>query len=401
MTREIPTILFGAFDRHNFGDLLFPHIVAALLKRKNLLYAGLAERDLRACDGHQVQALAQLVSHWSEQAVNIIHVGGELLTCDAWEAAVMLLPPEQAQAAIVHFDGKPREKAAWAQRVLRLASLAPYTMPQELFPCAASVIYNAVGGADLDKREPALRTEIVCKLRKANAVGVRDKTTQACLHAEGIHAQLLPDPAVMVAELFGTVIRQQAQTGEVAQVLRSFPNGYIAMQFSTDFDDDDSLNRIASQLDQAARSSGLGVALFRAGAAPWHDDLKCYQRLAARLSTAPVRIFTSLKIWDICALIACSRAYIGSSLHGRIVAMAFALPRVNLIHPAQAIHIGKQAAFAQTWETACMPTTVVMDNIADGLHDAMAADRDQLKYIAAKLVAEYRQGFHALCRPLK
>jgi hypothetical protein len=26
-----PTILLGAFDRHNFGDLLFPHLAAALL----------------------------------------------------------------------------------------------------------------------------------------------------------------------------------------------------------------------------------------------------------------------------------------------------------------------------------------------------------------------------------
>ena len=26
-----PIILFGAFDRHNFGDLLLPHIAAALM----------------------------------------------------------------------------------------------------------------------------------------------------------------------------------------------------------------------------------------------------------------------------------------------------------------------------------------------------------------------------------
>ena len=38
----IPTILFGAFDRHNFGDLLFPHVTARLLGRSVLLFAGLA-----------------------------------------------------------------------------------------------------------------------------------------------------------------------------------------------------------------------------------------------------------------------------------------------------------------------------------------------------------------------
>ena len=81
--------------------------------------------------------------------------------------------------------------------------------------------------------------------------------------------------------------------------------------------------------------TGYGVAFFRAGAAPWHDDLACYRRVAARMRTAAVKIFTSLDIWDICALIAASRAYCGSSLHGRIVAMAYALPRLNLIHPSQ------------------------------------------------------------------
>ncbi|MBE0547855.1 MAG: polysaccharide pyruvyl transferase family protein, partial [Rubrivivax sp.] len=35
-------ILFGAFDRHNLGDLLFPHIAAALLPGRTLVYAGLA-----------------------------------------------------------------------------------------------------------------------------------------------------------------------------------------------------------------------------------------------------------------------------------------------------------------------------------------------------------------------
>lgn len=46
-----PVVLFGAFDRHNLGDLLFAHIAAALLPGKDLIHAGLAERDLRALGG--------------------------------------------------------------------------------------------------------------------------------------------------------------------------------------------------------------------------------------------------------------------------------------------------------------------------------------------------------------
>jgi hypothetical protein len=400
-TSGIPTILFGAFDRHNFGDLLFPHIVAALLEEKNLIFAGLTERDLRSCGGHQVSPLAQLAAQYGERPVNIIHVGGELLTCNAWEAAVMLLPPHQAQEAIARFDAHPEDALEWARGKLGVSAMAPYTVQRKLFPHATGVIYNAVGGVELDHVDPAMRAEVLASLKAANEVSVRDNKTRAVLNSAGIAARLIPDPAVMVAELFGAHIRQRAKEGEAAQVLKRFPQGYIAAQFSADFGDDETLTEIAAQLDRIAISSGFGVAFFRAGAAPWHDDLRCYQRVAARMQVPSVKIFASLNLWDICALIAHSRAYCGSSLHGRIVSMAFALPRVNLLHPTQVKQPAKQAAFAATWEEAGIPATVEVHEIAGGIRHALATDPEQLKRTASELVTHYRQGFNATSAGLK
>jgi len=34
-----PPVLFGAFDRHNFGDLLFPHLLTALLPGQPFSFA--------------------------------------------------------------------------------------------------------------------------------------------------------------------------------------------------------------------------------------------------------------------------------------------------------------------------------------------------------------------------
>lgn len=398
MTRDatsIPTILFGAFDRHNFGDLLFPHIAAALLQEKNLLFAGLAERDLRCYGGHRVKALTQLAAHWEEHPVNIIHAGGELLTCDAWEAAVMLLLPRQAQEVIKSFDAHAEEGLEWAHNQLGISALAPYTVRRDLFPGAATVIYNAVGGVDLDKRDPAMRAEVAANLKAADEVSVRDRWTQALLHAMGISARLLPDCAVMVAELFGAKIRQRAKEGELARILQAFPQGYMAVQFSADFGDDETLPEIAAQLDRTVLSSGYGIAFFRAGAAPWHDDLLCYQRVATRMRTSSVMIFTSLDLWDICALIAHSRAYAGSSLHGRIVAMAFALPRINLSHPAQE-QSSKQTAFTVAWEEPGMPATVAVHDIAQGIGDALATDPIQRQRTAEELAVLYRQEFNSI-----
>src|SRR5438445_8455597 len=102
-----------------------------------------------------------------------------------------------------------------------------------------------------------------------------------------------------------------------------------------------------------------------------HDDLLCYKHSAARIHAPSVKIFRSLNLWDICALIAYSRVYFGSSLHGRIVAMAFALPRINLHHPAQAMRPTKQAAFAATWEQAGMPAAGEVHESAQGIRHAL------------------------------
>lgn len=392
----LPTLIFGAFDRHNFGDLLFPHVAAALLPERRLIFAGLAERDMRPWGGHPVHAIAQLAGQWGGQAIRLLHAGGELLTCKAWEAALMLQPPAAAQVIIDRLDTRPSAKQAWTEGILGLPARAPYCISPRLFPHAQRIVYCAVGGVEFAESPDALRDEVIDDLRAANAVGVRDRLTLAHLRAAGLTARLMPDPAVMVAELFGPSIAAHASRGELADIRSAFPDGYLAVQLSADFGDDATLAAVADQLDRAAAAHGFGIALFRAGAAPWHDDLDCLQRLAARLRTRPLALLDSLHLWDICAFIAHSRAYCGSSLHGRIVAMAFGLPRISLLHPRQAGHPTKQAAFAATWEPPGHPGAVHVADIAGSLARTLATDPAQRRQSAHELAALYRQSFSAL-----
>lgn len=387
-----PAILFGAFDRHNFGDLLFPHVAASLLGNTSLLFAGLVPRDLRDCGGYRVHALAQLARHWGERSATLIHVGGEILTCDAWQAAVMLQSPADAQAIIAQLDGYPEKQRDWARRQIGIDARAPYCVPRKLFARHVSLVYAGVGGVGLDRCDPALRAEVLAELKNADAVSVRDRQTLAHLAEAGIKASLVPDPAVMVAELFGAQIRQPRSVQ--ALIRERFPAGYIAVQFSADFGDDATLAVIASGLEEVIKMSGYGVVFFRAGSAPWHDDTDCFERVVARLPERSAALFPSLKLWDICALIAGCRAYCGSSLHGRIVAMAFARPRVNLCHPA--LGADKQIAFASTWD-ADLPATVSLAGIAQGIGRILATDPEQLRDTAAELAQRYREGFKALC----
>lgn len=394
---DTPVILFGAFDRHNFGDLLFPHVAAAMLPGHEPIFAGLAERDLRAEGGHRVAALSAVAARLGERPATLIHVGGEILTCDAWQAAVMLTPPDEARRLVARLDARPREQREWAARMLGTDARAPYaTAARAALRGPLRVAYLAVGGVELGACDGELRADVLAALAGADDVSVRDRQTQAQLQAAGIAARLAPDPAVMIAELFGEQVRAHAALGEVERLREAFPQGYLAVQFSADFGDDETLTRLAAQFDRACASTGLGVALFRAGAAPWHDELDVLRRLAARMRSGTAQVFASLDLWDLCALVAVSRGYCGSSLHGRIVAMAFALPRVNLRHPSARARTGKQAAFASTWDLAEMPAVVDVDDAAAAIERALAADPARLAHSAARLAAHFREAFAAM-----
>jgi hypothetical protein len=386
---ESRTVVFGAFDRHNLGDLLFAHVVAALLPGPAPIFAGIAERDLSAWGGHRVQALARLAG--DPQPTSIIVAGGEVLSCEAWEAAVMVLPEGEANAAAARFGREPARRAQRAQQMLGTARRAPYAPAKAMFAFPVRLIYNAVGGVELATREAGLRDEVTATLRSADCISVRDRVTQAALAAQGIAAALVPDCGVLVAELFGNRIRARGLQGEPAAVRAAFPQGYLAVQFSADCEDDATLATLARALDAAAQVTGCAIVFFRVGTAPWHDALEPYRRAAQRMH-GRVHVFESPHIQDICALIAGSRGFAGTSLHGHIVAAAFALPRVSFAPAHAAGRPSKQEAYLASWEMAEQPGVVPVDDLAAGLVQALSADPQQLAAHSARLAGLCREG---------
>lgn len=305
-----PPVFFGAFDRHNLGDILLAHVAAEEIAAGDGAFAGMVTRDLAPWGGQHVSALESFT-----KSLTLIHVGGELLDCDAAQAAYMLDEPGPH----------------WRRR-------APYVVARHELPPGSQVEFRAVGGVELGARDEAFRDEVLAALREARSVSVRDRTTRALLDAAGIDAALVPDPVTRIASLFGERIR--------ARIQRRDP--YVAVQFAAECGDDATLAAFARGLERV----GLPVVLFRAGAAPWHDALEPYRRLALR-SARPMRVFESLDVWDICGLIAGSSGYIGTSLHGRLVAESFDVPVLSLEREQGAAE--KLRAYLATWSPGDAP----------------------------------------------
>jgi len=165
-------ILFGAFDRHNFGDLLLGRCAAAARPGRAPVFAGLAARDLRAFDGHRVRALAEVIADHEREAADFVHVGGELITTTAWEAAVMLQSPRAARAAIAAYDRQPVAREAWARRVLGCGRRLPYLVAAGALPPRWRVHFDAVGGSGLAGLAADQRAEALAALRQAESHSV-------------------------------------------------------------------------------------------------------------------------------------------------------------------------------------------------------------------------------------
>ncbi|HJV24261.1 MAG TPA: polysaccharide pyruvyl transferase family protein [Aromatoleum sp.] len=340
-------ILFGAFDRHNFGDLLLAHCAAAGEAREPV-FAGLAARDLRANGGHHVIPISEAIARHGAEPAELVIVGGEILTTTAWEAAVMLQTPADAAQAIRLHDRNETARNDWARRTLQDPHPLPYVLNKDDLPTGWTVEFRAVGGVRFEALSPAARREAVRALAAADRVTVRDVVTQAALSRHGVRARLARDPASESARLFGPQLPERIQLEKLAASGRPFLR-WIAVQTASQWGDDATLARIASRVASVAQREDCSVVLFCAGTAPWHDDLETLVRLAQHLRSqaadVPVAVFKSTRVFDICALLAGAYRYVGTSLHGWIVANSFGVPSSCLV-----AHKGdKAAAYLDTW----------------------------------------------------
>ena len=197
-------------------------------------------------------------------------------------------------------------------------SKAVYVSRKEWFANPGVFITNTMGGANR-----ASRDVVAALSRDKTFASFRDYVPQSV--PGGV---LAPDSVVMLKRLCG----RRVEAATLAFGPAFLEKRYIALQMR-DFGKNKQLGELAAQVAAIARrEQPCDVVLFRAGAAYGHDTLRSLRDFKELLSEADpmvtVQVFQDINIWSIAALIANAELVISTSLHVRIVAFAYAVPRM-------------------------------------------------------------------------
>ena len=374
MTRAV--LLIGAFDRFNFGDLLFPHILRHVFDdlgvEARYLYGALEGVDLRARGGVCTLPLSSLKGDRFGPDDAAVVAGGEVLSArwlDAWLGAAGRRTSLATKLA-ARVLGTSLVDAA-CRRLLGGRRPQPWVLDARDLGGELSVIYNAVGGVGLDRLPPGLRSATRDRLGRAAHLSVRDPETRRVLESWDLplDVELAPDCGVLVADVFPVEALARGATPMLAATLQRLGGRYVVFQVGR-YPAWGRIGELAAGIARVHAETGLAVLLLPLGQASGHDDVVPLRRIRSRLGAVPAELLPAPTVTDILAAIAGAELFMGSSLHGNLAALAYGVPHVPF-----GPRVGKLDATLRCWDRTCTDGSVPIAELAPAATTALDLDR--------------------------
>jgi hypothetical protein len=351
-------LFLGAYERDNFGDLLL------LLATERYLPSEAVERaaaapfaaDMTGSLGRHVPAYAPILA---AEPMDVVWTVGGGVGSVYLDLAYRLSATSAGRKAFLETPEADRPGylgEAMGGTVVEW----PYVPALSAFPLqeGAISILNSAGLAGLAGLRPQSRAAALAALRELTALSVRDQRSLAVARRFGLEPSLAPDIVHTLA---------------LSRPVDRFAPGPVVVQASAAALGGSGLADLAASLAESSVVRARGVSVLLAGVAYRHDSPALAGQLAADLSArldAPVPIIGTRRPLELAAAIGQASAFVGSSLHGRVVSAAYDVPRV-------AFRSGKLNPYAVTWDDA-MPYDVVLGEVGPAVDEAVAREADNL-----------------------
>lgn len=390
-------LIIGAFDRYNYGDLLFPLILEKQLdtygKNFQYEYFGLIKSDLSKEGGKPTLGLADFYEqcHHPDQKVSVIVAGGEALGV-TWNSlyAALSKPFQKIHRHHVRIS-KVIDLNKMAKRLLNGKTTLPFVFDKTDFPGVKRVILNSLGGSGISKALFDRFGFMQGKLQQADYLAVRDKVTKDNLQQNKVTAHLFPDSAVLMSKFYTHQVLEKSVTKAVREYVQANKGNYVFFQINKKTTTGKEA-LIAQELDKIYTEGQTLICLCPIGKALNHDDHEALKAVQSRLQS-PSTYFDADNIWDIMYLIANSKAYVGTSLHGAITAMSYAVPHVGLV-------VEKLDAYLATWGVTGNDFAVGFDHIYRQFVTATLIEKEAYEASREKQFREIHKAFDLMAETL-
>ncbi|MEB2786079.1 polysaccharide pyruvyl transferase family protein [Algoriphagus persicinus] len=391
-------LIIGAFDRYNYGDLLFPLVIERQLSsygdKFQFEYFGLIESDLSKVGGLPTQGIKKFYKACSDPSdpVHVIIAGGEALGV-TWNSLYAALNPLFQRINKRHVKvNKVMDLNAWTKKILKGKTILPFVFDKSDFAGVQSVILNSLGGSGLSPAVFAKYDFLKEKLQNTDYFAVRDRLTVENLKESGVSVALFPDSAILMSEFYPLDFLRTKVTLEVAEYVDANGGNYVFAQINKKTTRGHERS-ISSGLDEINLKSQTDICLCPIGKALDHDDHEALEELGQLMNTSHV-YFDADNIWDIMYLIANAKCYVGTSLHGAITAMSFAVPYVGL-------KVEKLGAYLATWGLEGNQRAIDFPEIYEQFKVATAASKEALEASRDLQIAEIKKGFDNMVKVLE
>jgi polysaccharide pyruvyl transferase WcaK-like protein len=386
-------VLYGAFDRHNYGDLLFPLVMERMLSQKfpnkKIVVAGLIDSDLSEFNALPTTSIKKALKE-SNKDVAIILAGGDVVACD-WLSAYSYLLSDFSfsifQRIFARFIPGITEKVI--KKIIGLKSDNPFDLTSKDLSAEMKLIYNSVGATGVSNIHGDAALNLSAALNNADYVTVRDEFSREHINRIGGNVNdIFPDSATVMSSVFTEKEINNKTGSEATSLISKLKGEYIVFQISSAHSTGLEAE-FAKNLTAVANEHDLTVVFLAIGNAAGHSDSVGIERIKLHLGEGiKVAQYLSGGVFDVMNIIKNSQCYCGTSLHGLITSMAFHVPRVGLLPKLR-----KQRNYMATWDLPAMPSGVLPNDLSKAINQAMTIPKDELIEKEQYLTTKYLENF--------
>lgn len=347
-------ILYGAFDRYNYGDNLMPVLLSLYIERffpgiKNtfdIRYASITRSNLTRYGCFKTEKIDSAIDT-SAPGSFIVVVGGEVIGATRDNLFINRFESEFLYDLAIRVRYKfPKLFSKISKYQFGHVGDFPYLPNYNNI----EVVFNTIGGT-IDQASDDYK-KMLASLENSAFLSVRDTRTMNSF-PRNIEASLSPDSVLILPKLVDDNFLEQKIAGRLSKYKKLNYAVFQASPHKLGVSKEIAIEAITKIFEHTKTK----VVLLPIGYASGHDDFQILDTLHDEVPDKTELIY-DLSIWEIIFIIKNSIGVYGTSLHNMITALAFGIPHFNINR-----EVKKVTAFLNDWSVAPFNSPIDMNSI--------------------------------------